>query len=127
MSNHTEQLPNAPVRWKSLSGRGIVLWIIAVVLLVAVVFFSLQSAGLIRMSVVDTIMGSLFAGIGVLAGVIAAGQRKQGNVQPAFLGYRIAVWCLFLALVQALNYQNDRERERIADEIKRRFDLEKDR
>lgn len=126
MTNHTESPADGPVRWKSLSGRGIVLRIIAVVLLVAVVFHSLQTAGVIRMSVVDTIMGSLFAVIGIIAGLMAAGQRKKGNVAAAFLGYRIAVWCLFLALVQALAYQNDRERERIDDEIKRRFDLEKD-
>ncbi len=95
--------PERPPGWPS--ARRIVGGIILLVLA------ALYYLGITAESFGIGVMMCLLAGIGVIAGLVAAGRRKKGNTAAAFLGYPIACWCLFLAFFTALRYHAVKDRE----------------
>jgi hypothetical protein len=81
-----------------------------------------QSQALTEAAVVALALG-MFAIIGVGAGVAGANYRKKGDLKTAITAYRVAVWCLFFALLQALSIHGAIHR----DEFKKQFDEDKKR
>jgi hypothetical protein len=94
--------------------------IVAIALIIfstAVVLSSLEGT-LFRSTVTATLM-CLFTGLGVMAGMVAAYHRKAGQLKLALIAYRVAFWCLLLAVVQVPNYHYAREAEEFRERWKK--------
>jgi hypothetical protein len=97
--------------------------IVVLVVVVGLVLTCLQHLGIVSESQVVAANFFLFLGLGSVAGVVAARHRKRGNYPAALTGYRIAVWCLFLACMQAMSYPGVKEKE----EFFKRYNEKKER
>jgi hypothetical protein len=80
-------------------------------------------AGYSAQSTVSLLGTLMFAAIGIIAGATAAKLRKQRKIDDMIFAYRIAVWCLFLALIQLPSYYSEKDQERFAEELARNWDL----
>src|SRR5262245_42211053 len=79
-------------------------------------------AGCLAQSTTILIGTLMLAGIGISAGATAAKLRKRQKIDDAIFTYRIAVWCLFLALIQVPSYYREEDHERFAREHARKWE-----
>jgi hypothetical protein len=93
--------------------------IVAIVLLIfstAVILCAVERI-VPRSTAIGTVM-ALLTGIGVLAGMVGAFHRKAGEWKLALIAYRVAFWCLLLAVVLVPSYQNTKEAEEFRERWK---------
>jgi hypothetical protein len=92
----------------------------AIVFLVfsTVVVLSSLEGPVFRSTVIATVM-CLLTGIGVVAGIVGAYHRKAGEWRLALIAYRVAFWCLLLAVVQVPYYQFTKEGEEFKERWKK--------
>ena len=57
--------------------------------------------------------------IGCVAGVLGAFHRRSGNLKLAVIAYRIALWCLFFALLEVPRYEKARQSEEFSQKLQR--------
>jgi hypothetical protein len=112
--------PNQPqVGQPSQYRRRILNWLVLGVVGVTSVLGVTALAGGIAQSTAVLLITLLLAVIGISAGATAAKLRKQHKFDDAIFAYRIAVWCLFLALIQVPDYYREKEHKRFDEEFAR--------
>lgn len=101
----------APQRIRGLTTKQVVWGIVVFVLTLDGVMYCAHLLGELSEPRMVTLMGYVLAGVGVVAGVCAAEYRRRGEFDKAIVGYRITVWCLFLAFWQPLHAIQLKEQE----------------
>jgi hypothetical protein len=121
MSTGTEARPARNASDDILFGwtpKQVVVAIVVLVFSTAVILSALEQV-VPRPTAIATLM-ALLTGIGVLAGTVGAYHRKAGRWGLALVAYRVAFWCLLLAVLQVPSYQDARE----AEEFRERWERE---
>jgi hypothetical protein len=110
--------PDQQTQPKRLTAKLVIIGIVVFILTVNLGLAILEGQGIIAQSTIDAVMLFLLAGIGIVSATIGGWQRKKGQVEMALTFYRAAVWCLFIAVVMALNYHRDKEIEDFVRRVK---------
>jgi hypothetical protein len=107
MNKETELRPEKTAAGGLLFGwtpRRVIAALLLLFFSAAVVLFALENVGVVLRSTAVASRMLLLTGVGVTAGTVGARHRKAGNWGLALVAYRVAVWCLFLAVMQVPNY-----------------------